>query len=311
MQHIENDECTVITRQLFEHRRAQDTILKDAWAAQLRPEDTFIPRGPISTFSEDNQTENGGVSIIDNDISTAMHAHTGKEQQDCLTPSLNLLALRDQYPTLPPFVAATKQGQLIDHEIHSDSNSPATSSPSWNVSAPAAGRLFDSVKSPPPSNGSPKGQNRDCHAADKIGRPQPAPSKDFNAHVKTRTAPIRLAPVLDPMNCFQPLTNKFECPGQNCGESFDSIEAFNDHLTSPNHAGGPTVCPSCLRRFGSTMALVAHCESPSKRCIIRRSSNYDQLLRDITGGLIGTSGHHIDGSVRYIAKDISKSGNFR
>jgi hypothetical protein len=50
---------------------------------------------------------------------------------------------------------------------------------------------------------------------------------------------------------------------------------------------------------------MASCESPSKRCNIRNTLNYNQVLREITGRLISAEGHHIAGSVRYVADMIS------
>ena len=63
-------------------------------------------------------------------------------------------------------------------------------------------------------------------------------------------------------------------------------------------------CPSCLRVFKSTTALVQHCESPSNRCQIRHTLDYGDALNTLTGGFIGTKGYHPDGTVKYEAAEV-------
>jgi hypothetical protein len=309
MQHIENGECKVITQEVFERRRAERAVAKDAWAAQLRPDlDKNVPRGLISTFSEADTNEQGGVSLLDDDNLLESNMHS-TYQQDYLTPSLNMLTLRDQYPTLP-HLKSSKQAKVIDQQDGSDlmsfegdriNNDKDGSKPTWNASSPAASALFSSSKSPL----RPTADNNDIGGASSASRP--SLSTDPNSHISTQPAPLTPSSILEPMNYHNEITRKFECPGRKCGGSFDTIEGFNAHLTSSAHVGGRSVCPSCLKKFPSTMALVAHCESPSKKCNIRNTANYNQVLREITGGLIGAEGHHIDGSVRYVANDITKS----
>lgn len=65
-------------------------------------------------------------------------------------------------------------------------------------------------------------------------------------------------------------------------------------------------CPSCLRIFKTTSALVAHCESATTRCKINQSANYRQIMDEISGGVLETNGHLIDGSVRYEATQIDR-----
>ena len=310
MHHIENDECTGITREIFERRRAEKAVAKDAWAAQLDPQhEQNIPRGNVSLFSDADTSEHGGVSLLDEDNLLDSDVHSSA-LRDYLNPSLNMLSLRDQYPTLPnlnPSKRTKAANQETEDDLTSfdgddvqDDNNRSKSS--WTTGRPAASSLFENSKSPlRPTN-----QN-DNTAGRSIASKAPL-STDQNAHLSTEPAPTSSASILEPMNYYNEMTNKFECPGKKCGGVFDTIEAFNKHLTSNAHVGGRTICPSCLARFPSTMALVAHCESPSKRCNIRNSANYNQILREITGGLIGAEGHHVDGSVRYVVNDITKPG---
>ncbi|KAF7506225.1 hypothetical protein GJ744_012117 [Endocarpon pusillum] len=310
MEHIENNECQVITQEMFERRRAEKAICKDAWAAHLKPGvEQQVPRGHMSTFSgTDASTEHGGVSLLDEDNPYESNIHSSR--QDYLTPSLEMLSLRDQYPTLQNLNAPIQKTVLDQEEgsglmsVKGDlpNENEVHVTPAWSASPPAASTLFQNSK--PPLR--PTKENSDISGG--LAAPRLALSTDPNAHLSTKPGPMKPAAILEPTNHYNALTKKFECPGRKCGGSFDTVEAFNAHLTSSAHVGGRTVCPSCLNKFTSTMALVAHCESPSKRCNIRNTANYNQVLREITGGLIGTEGHHIDGSVRYVANDISQPG---
>lgn len=91
----------------------------------------------------------------------------------------------------------------------------------------------------------------------------------------------------------------YECPGQDCKQTFEDASDFHKHLLSRAHVGGHVTCPSCLLHFNSLTALCAHMEAPSRRCNIRHSVNYNQVLREVTAGLIGTAGTFEDGSVKY------------
>jgi hypothetical protein len=305
MQHIEKNECLVITQEMFERRRAEKAISKDAWASQISPDadhHIHVPRGHMSTFGGTDTSDHGGVSLLDE------NGPQNPPQQDFLAPSLKLLSLRDQYPTLqnlnPPRqkngLVAENGVNLVPFNGNFLDDDPDIPSPTWSASHPAASTLFPYPQAPlrpiQPNSNLSSGPNT----------PNTPLSTDPNAHLITQPPPLSPAPILDPSNHYNDLTRKFECPGLKCGGSYTTIEAFTAHLTSSAHTGGRTVCPSCLAKFASTMALVAHCESPSKRCNIRNSANYNQILREITGGLIGAEGHHIDGSVRYVANDISK-----
>lgn len=97
-----------------------------------------------------------------------------------------------------------------------------------------------------------------------------------------------------------PIRELFVCPGSNCGEVFAKAEDFHAHLSGPAHVGGNATCPSCLKHFATNYALLCHMEAPSRKCNIRHSVNYNQVLREVTAGLVGTGGHFGDGAVKYI-----------
>ncbi|KAL2444116.1 hypothetical protein ABEF95_015042 [Exophiala dermatitidis] len=109
---------------------------------------------------------------------------------------------------------------------------------------------------------------------------------------------------LDIERFFDSLHQKYICPGQKCGRQFATPHNFRQHLLTSAHVGGQVTCPTCLKRFATTFAWVAHCESASKRCDIRNSTNFNHVLREITGGVLGAQGHMEDGTVQYVAPKI-------
>lgn len=68
-------------------------------------------------------------------------------------------------------------------------------------------------------------------------------------------------------------------------------------------------CPRCRRRFKTTAALIAHCESASTRCDINDGEKYGQVIDELTGGVIQAVGTLTDGTVKYEAGklDIPKT----
>ncbi|KAI1623418.1 hypothetical protein EDD37DRAFT_694797 [Exophiala viscosa] len=111
---------------------------------------------------------------------------------------------------------------------------------------------------------------------------------------------------LDMERFWDAIRQEYICPGEKCRRTFKSRLDFQKHLLSSAHVGGQVVCPSCLKRFATTTAWVAHCESASKKCDIRNSSDFNNVIREITGGVLGTRGFMDDGSVQYVAPKIQE-----
>ncbi|GAB1743090.1 hypothetical protein NU219Hw_g8946t1 [Hortaea werneckii] len=92
----------------------------------------------------------------------------------------------------------------------------------------------------------------------------------------------------DPDFFLSPYTERYECPFPGCGfeggSSFDLPSELQEHL-SWAHLRTNLSCTTCLKRFGSATALVAHIES-TQRCRIKDSSNYHMLLDFISGGFL-------------------------
>lgn len=80
------------------------------------------------------------------------------------------------------------------------------------------------------------------------------------------------------------------CPGLNCGKRLASPKEFQTHLLSGVHAVTSVQCPSCLKRFKTTTALVAHAESGSTRCELRKTEDFDREVRAMTAGIIKVDG---------------------
>jgi hypothetical protein len=127
-----------------------------------------------------------------------------------------------------------------------------------------------------------------------------------HAHITTQqaTSVISRSTVLDVERYWDALQQQYVCPGNRCNRQFNQAQHFRDHLLSAAHVGGIVVCPSCLKRFRTTAAWVAHTESASKKCDIRNSVNFNMVMREITGGVLGTYGFLDDGTVNYVAPKI-------
>lgn len=308
MRHIENEECSVISQEIFQQRRAEKAITKDAWAAQLQPDTENIPRGKKATFSDSEASTKGGVALLDDEYLGDRTTDKGS-LSDPLTTSMSLLSMQEQFPVLPMQHRPSPKSTIEDcRENTAGKAEGETASSAWAPSTSLMRSLPRLEKADSQQLDASTNSNMPNDRSKPSNTPNTLLSTDVNAHLQIKPAPLTPAPILDPMTCYNHLTNKFECPGSKCGGIFPSVEAFNNHLKNEAHVGGTTTCPSCLRKFGSTMALVAHCEAPSKKCNVRKSANYNHILREITGGLIGTQGYHIDGSVRYVANDIRESG---
>ncbi|KAL8870163.1 MAG: hypothetical protein Q9174_003731 [Haloplaca sp. 1 TL-2023] len=108
------------------------------------------------------------------------------------------------------------------------------------------------------------------------------------------------------------LTGQWECPYYKCGRKFGFRQDLETHFADRDngHRGYEHNCPSCLRRFGTASALMAHLESPTIRCKVRESKGYSNVLHVVSGGHLTTDGVHVDGSHRVVApeKEAEKAG---
>ncbi|KAI9037860.1 putative C2H2 finger domain protein [Aspergillus affinis] len=100
----------------------------------------------------------------------------------------------------------------------------------------------------------------------------------------------------DPTNFLNSFSGEYVCP---CGMKFSAQADFEEHVLCKSRSKNAVQCPRCLRKFKSTAALIAHCESPSTRCDINEGERYGQIIDELTGGVIQAVGYNDDGTVKY------------
>ncbi|KAI9758628.1 MAG: hypothetical protein M4579_002939 [Chaenotheca gracillima] len=97
---------------------------------------------------------------------------------------------------------------------------------------------------------------------------------------------------------FREADKKYHCPHPQCSASFSNDKDFTTHLSATTHLPEKVQCPACLKLFRTTSALVQHCESPSTRCRIRYTDDFNIALDNLTGGMLEADGYHDDGSIK-------------
>lgn len=152
-------------------------------------------------------------------------------------------------------------------------------------------------------------QSRATGRSDLIPPAAKAENQDPNApyaQVQTQAPKPRLPSRLDLQRYWNSIQECYICPGSRCGQRILSVQEFEQHLLSSAHVGGKVQCPSCLKKFKTTTALVAHAESWSTKCDLKNSAEYDLALRSMTAGLIRLDGTWRDGNVKYESVPVSK-----
>jgi hypothetical protein len=351
MNHIEKDECKVISAEVFERRRAEKQIEKDAWAEALDSTNSRSLLPSQAGVGSETDTNGGGVSLLDDHFSGDLDWQRAIPQVIGATPlqpttsgqytaprpliqSMGALSL-DKFPSLPSqnqsqVPKPTNSDDLLSFDDAEVQTNILPQGP-WNsktapisLFAESRSSLLETTdadggasldRSGNPIRGT--RPNQPISMFDRLSqvsiatsnlspRPQSIPAtgpsnNNPNARIRTISAAVSPKSNLDPWKYFDSLVNAFVCPGAKCGGKYATPKAFQEHLSSSAHVGGKAVCPSCLGKFKSTAALISHCESGSKKCTIRKSANYNQVMRELTAGMLGTQGHLIDGSVKYVA----------
>lgn len=319
MQHIENDECEIIRLTDFQMQRAEKQLQKDTWAKETEP---FNITSRILT---DDEAENadGGVSLAHPGggcISTSSEQHF---------PPLGTVPARFQGTTKPQVTTSNLinfDEAAKDMERLKISQPPPQARP-WDphaepVPAPRenAANIRDwlgSVNSrtnPPCDNHSEVASIYDRRAPDSaVSENYIPPSLRAGSNPAAGVRRVITMPAhsiitstsrIEFEKYWDPLRQEYVCPGEKCLRAFKSQLDFKKHLLSSAHVGGQVTCPSCLKKFATTTAWVAHCESASKKCDIRKSTDFNNVMREITGGVLGTSGFLRDGAVKYVAPQI-------
>lgn len=339
MFHIEKDECSVIRLTDFQVQRAEKQLEKEAWEQesnvlglphinphqQLERMDTSlgliddVPAsrterslhtaigGPISTASLQQfppllpsaATTTPDPLIIDNQLISANATTNNLIDFEEATVNMTRLRISKFDLTQNPASAFHQPTQDTTNATHKvkgwlDSIGTSTKPPQEDYSRVAS--IYDQKATPPVVD-------EDIPPASNVANPAPNAKHD---HITTQQAKsvISTSTVLDVERYWDAMQQQYVCPGNRCNRQFNEAQRFRDHMLSPAHVGGVVVCPSCLKRFRTTAAWVAHTESASKKCDIRNSVNFNMVMREITGGVLGTYGFMDDGTVNYVAPKI-------
>lgn len=329
MAHIEKDECQILRRKHYELQRAQKQLIKDAFQMSLNDRDYDEP--PVFQKKADSvaDTEDGGVSLglmdtenmplsgLGHDFASHNALEAGQNEISSNTscnprPYQRHFATEEQdWPELggPAYkYDATRSGvnnDLIDM-VSRISQNPTYK---WNnfAGTPTAQRLFPEAKATPPM----------AVAASTARIETESALQDSTKDLHLRSFSVASGPSTsskyDVWNFYNDMVKRFLCPSRQCAGKFKTVLEFQDHLLGEKHTGGSARCPLCFRYFRHTYALVAHCESSTTRCKINQSANYNQIMRELTGDLIGTKGHREDGSVWYVADPdvLGRRGDLR
>ncbi|KIW34231.1 uncharacterized protein PV07_01024 [Cladophialophora immunda] len=335
MQHIEQDECEVIKLQDFQMQRAERQVQKDAWEAETDP---FAINPPIwdQTSAASNNagldllsraTHGSGRSLNDalgEPISTASHEQFPplSQSRDSNAASASAAPQQSSFAVKP-----TSNVLDLDDASAKDMSNLHISQPAWGMqqdvdtpqgnanSGMVAGWLNTvAATAEPPSNGSSEVASmydRKASSSDYPGKIPPTsqakPNQDSSyQHIVQMPAHsiVSTRRRLEIEKYWDSIRQVYSCPTIKCKRQFRTPADFRAHLLSSAHIGGQVTCPSCLKRFATTAAWVAHTASASKRCDIRNSANFNQVMREVTGGLLGTQGYNDNGSVKFVAPRI-------
>ncbi|KEF52900.1 uncharacterized protein A1O9_10806 [Exophiala aquamarina CBS 119918] len=339
MFHIESDECTVIKMTDFQLQRAEKQLEKEAWAQetnafglpQINPGQQsrdqasaqlgFIDDVPASRVDRSLQTAIGGP------ISTA-----SLQQFPLVAPPTAPTASDPQIPGNQPNKATASTKDFLNPDeplpLVNMTNLHISQRPAWANHQPTEGATsatnkiegwLDSIGTtarPPQENRNAVVSIYDQKLTTKALQESSAPTfkgidsvstKPSGKHDHVTTQPrsvISTSTGLDVERFWDVMRQEYVCPGSRCSRQFNDAQQFRDHLLSSSHVGGVVVCPSCLKRFRTTAAWVSHTESASKKCDIRNSADFNMVMREITGGVLGTYGYMEDGTVNFVAPKI-------
>ena len=331
MRHVEENECSVLRAEEFERTRAEKMIMKEVLIADREP-----VLGSRYSSNASEAPGQGGMSLVDtpnpdwndHDASTILQPTGSVSSQATapLTAGLERLKLSNFPPlsaqqTEPPNTSTAPQPKssgedLLDldepeerttyksqwHSIHEETTKdpPGTA---WGDRNSAAYKSTNTAatKGIMQENTRPGMWARSADVESDL--PPVNNSTASNPHVRSMTSTTAPS-ILDPENYWNDHEQCYTCPSPNCRRNLATVEDFKAHVLMATHMGGRTQCPACLKKFNSTAALVSHCEQGSRKCQIRKSPNYDEVLRELTSGLLTTSGYLEDGSVQYKAVEV-------
>ncbi|OAP65758.1 hypothetical protein AYL99_01730 [Fonsecaea erecta] len=335
MQHIERDECEVIKLQDFQMQRAERQIQKDAWDTETDPfainsrtreqtsaainDNAQLDRLDLATYDSGRSLSNalGGPihvasheqfpSLGQSQVSKAVNASAALEGYSLrVKPASNLIDLDD-----PPMKGMSKLHlSQPDRGLQQKFGTQREETTSGMVKG-----WLDSLttQAEPPSDDSIEvasmydrkvsSDNTGQIPPTSLAKPNPDAPHEHIVHMPAASMVSTGSP-LDIEKYWDANRQVYSCPTIRCKRQFRTLADFKAHLLTSAHVGSQVTCPSCLKKFASTSAWVAHTSSASKRCDIRHSANFNQIMREFTGGLLGTQGYNDNGTVRFVAPKI-------
>jgi hypothetical protein len=307
MRHIEEDECSVIRVTDFRMQRAERQIQKDAWEEETAP---FGVKSP-SSYRSLPQNLHNGVDLMDLNSALAsdrpLHVAGVSSAAPQGPPNSNLLDLEN----------ATEAVSNLDLNAPSQAIGQAADRAPEHSNNPHVNRwLHDLTHSVQPTSDNSSDlasmynkpqTTSDVAQTDVPPITQATPNNSApHQHINFRTHSLVPSTQNNTERYWDPLHQVYRCPSSKCKRDFSSAQDFRTHLITSAHVGGQVTCPKCLKKFTTAAAWVAHSESASKKCDIRNSYNYNQVMREITGGVLGTAGFEENGGIKFVAPKIEE-----
>ncbi|KAK2785194.1 hypothetical protein FQN51_003937 [Onygenales sp. PD_10] len=270
--HFENDQCALGLDKYKEIRVKKQATIAFMDRALSRNGHSFAMAAPSALDSEDGGVGVSLLDLIDEDENVPMSkAHPGT---DAITAKLGNMDIWPVPGSKADETTVAGELSLLDLDMSPKSKQAVpvnTAGSVSGVSVPASASAWnDSVMLPPTKTVVPS-------------------SNDNDEQEKKQW---------DPERFFNSLLGEYICV---CNESYQTQKEFESHLLSGVHNGGIFRCPGCLRLFKTNTALIAHCESASVRCKVSLNPRYAEIMDEISGGLLETSGVCEDGSIKYRA----------
>lgn len=92
-------------------------------------------------------------------------------------------------------------------------------------------------------------------------------------------------PGFDAEMFFNTIIEAYVCPHPQCGYQTDTPSGLSAHLQT-SHRLTDIRCPSCSKSFNTAQALIAHAESQSRRCQVRYSEQFNEMIDQFSGGFL-------------------------
>jgi hypothetical protein len=92
----------------------------------------------------------------------------------------------------------------------------------------------------------------------------------------------------DPKRFFHPILCEYLCPFPQCEGKFQTPRDIENHIMR-DHRITDLRCPSCLKIYKTSAALVSHMEAPNGRCHVARSDKFSQTVDQFSGGFLNAN----------------------